>query len=170
MGLRHAGHPNPRVRARVPGLLLSWNTPRPSLSAAARAALLVLARDEDWGVRAEAGGALTAAHDGSSEFTDIIVGLLRDPVADVRACTAEAVAHSTARTAAVADALLALLDEDDLGTRLNAAYGLLLRDDPRTGEAIERVGPLSLPGFEHDHRLHAFWTWKWDRRERSDAE
>ncbi|QKW25984.1 hypothetical protein HUT11_07600 [Streptomyces seoulensis] len=88
----------------------------------------------------------------------------------MRACTAEAVAHSTARTAAVADALLALLDEDDLGTRLNAAYGLLLRDDPRTGEAIERVGPLSLPGFEHDHRLHAFWTWKWDRRERSDAE
>ncbi|WP_407284983.1 HEAT repeat domain-containing protein [Streptomyces sp. BP-8] len=164
------GEDTPYVRARVPDLLLSWDTPRPPLGAAARAALLILAGDGDWGVRAEAGRALTAAHDGSSEFTDVIVGLLRDPAVDVRACTAEAVADGVDRTAAVADALVALLDEDDLGTRLNAAYGLLRRDDPRTGEAIERVGPLSRPGFEHDHRLSAFWRWKWDREDRSAAE
>ncbi|MFE7778519.1 ankyrin repeat domain-containing protein [Streptomyces sp. NPDC057445] len=169
VGLRHAGHPDPRVRARVPDILLGWDTPRPPLGAAARAALLVLAGDEDRGVRAGAGGALIAAHDGSSEFTDLIVGLLRDPVADVRACTAEAVADGADRTAAVADALVALLDEDDLVTRLNAAYGLFRRDDPRTGQAIERVGPLPRPGFEHDHRLSAFRRWKWDRENPSAA-
>ncbi|MGW1728103.1 ankyrin repeat domain-containing protein [Streptomyces sp. NPDC002306] len=164
VGLRYAGHPDPRVRTRVPDLLVSWDAPRPPLGAAARAALLVLAGDEDWGVRAEAGGALAAAHDGSSEFTDVIVGLLQDPAAEVRART---VAAGADRTAAVADALQGLLDEDDLETRLNAAYGLLRRDDPRTGEAIERVGPLSRPGFEEDHRVSAFWSWKWDREDRS---
>ncbi|MFF1651499.1 HEAT repeat domain-containing protein [Streptomyces sp. NPDC058240] len=101
-GLRHAGHPDPRVRAQVPDLLLSSSTPPPPLDAAARAALISLAGDEDWGVRAGAGRALIAAHDGSPDFTDVIVGLLRDPVADVRACTAEAVADSVDRTVAVA--------------------------------------------------------------------
>ncbi|MEW1691448.1 ankyrin repeat domain-containing protein [Streptomyces sp. NPDC091265] len=168
VGLRHAAHPDPRVRGRVPDLLLGWATPRPLLDAA-RAALLVLAGDQDWGVRAMAGRALIAAHDGSSEFTDVIVGLLRDPVAGVRARTAEAVADGVDRKAAVADALVALLDEDDFGTRLNAAYGLLRRDDPRTGEAIERVRPLSRPGFEHDHRLSALWNWEWNREHRSAA-
>lgn len=166
VGLRHAGHPDPRVRASALGLLLSWDTPRPSIGAAARAALLVGAGDEDWGVRAQAGRALSAAHDGNREVTDAVVGLLRDPVAAVRACTAEAVADAadTAdRTAAIADALVSLLDEEDFGTRLNAAYGLLRRDDPRTGEAIEQIGTLSRPGFEHDHRLSAFWRWRWDR-------
>ncbi|MFE9876893.1 HEAT repeat domain-containing protein [Streptomyces sp. NPDC005784] len=167
VGLRHAGHRDPRVRVRVPDLLRSWDIPRPPLGAAARTALLGLAGDEDRGVRAEAGRVLTAAHDGSSEFTDVIVGLLRDPAAEVRACIAEAVADGAIRTAAVADALVALLDEDDFGTRLNAAYGLLRRDDPRTGEAIERVGPPPGTGFEHDHRLSAFWRWKWDSEDRS---
>ncbi|WP_329203420.1 ankyrin repeat domain-containing protein [Streptomyces sp. NBC_01435] len=169
-GLRYADHPDARVRAQVPDLLLSPNTPPPPLGAAARAALLSLAGDEDGGVRAEAGRALIEAHDGSPDFTDVIVGLLRDPVADVRARAAEAVADRTDRTAAVADALVDLLDEDDFRTRLNAAYGLLRRDHPRTGEAIERVGPLSRPGFEHDHRLSAFWRWKWDREDHSTAE
>lgn len=88
----------------------------------------------------------------------------------MRARTAEAVADSADHSAAVADALVALLDEDDFGTRLDAAYGLLRRDHPRTGEAIERVGPLSRPGFEHDHRLSALWTWKWDREDHPAAE
>ncbi|MET9255971.1 ankyrin repeat domain-containing protein [Streptomyces sp. NPDC003717] len=163
VGLRHAGHPDPRVRARVPDLLRGWDPPVPPLSAEARAALLVLARDADWLVRAGAGRVLTAVHDGSAEFTDVVVALLRDPVADARAFVAEGVANDVIRSPAVADALVALLDEADLGTRLNAAYALLRLDDPRTGEAIERVGPLSRPGYEHDHRLSAFWTWQRNR-------
>ncbi|WP_344176554.1 HEAT repeat domain-containing protein [Streptomyces albidochromogenes] len=163
VGLAHAGHPDPRVRAQVPDLLIGWDAPRPALGAAARAALRVLAEDEDWSVRAEAGGALASADDGSAECADVVVRLLGDPVGGVRAAAAEAVSQGADRTAAIADALVALLDDDDLGTRLNAAYGLLRRGDPRTGEAIERVGPLSRPGFEDDHRLSAFWSWKWDR-------
>ncbi|MGW6721741.1 hypothetical protein [Streptomyces sp. NPDC054995] len=111
------------------------------------------------------GGALAAAHDQSPGVTDAVVALLRDPVADVRACTVEAAADGTDGTAAVADALVALLDADDLGTRLNAAYGLLRRNDPRTGEAIARVGSHTRPGYEHDHRLSALWSWEWNNRD-----
>lgn len=164
VGLRHAGHPAPQVRARVPDLLLGGDTPSAPLGSAARTTLLGLAGDGDGDVRAAAGRALVAAHDAGPDSTDAVVRLLRDPVAAVRAGIAEAVAESAVDpTEAIADVLVRLLDEDDFGTRLNAAYGLLRRDDPRTGEAIERLGRLSRPGFEHDHRLSAFWRWKWDR-------
>ncbi|OCC11319.1 HEAT repeat domain-containing protein [Streptomyces sp. PTY087I2] len=165
VGRRHADHPDPRVRAQVPGLLLDRDEARPTLGAAARATLLELAGDGHGTVRAATGAALAAAHDGTPEFTDAVVALLRDPVADVRAVTAEAAAEGKDGTAAVADALMPLLDADDLGTRLNAAYGLLRRNDPRTGEAIARVGTHNRPGHEHDHGLSALWTWEWNNRE-----
>ncbi|MFG2763090.1 ankyrin repeat domain-containing protein [Streptomyces rubiginosohelvolus] len=165
VGLRHAGHPAPAVRAQVPGLLLDWDDARPTLGAAARATLLGLAGDGHGTVRAAAGAALAAAHDGSPEVTDAVVALLRDPVAGVRAVTAEAAADGKDGTAAIADALIPLLDADDLGTRLNAAYGLLRRNDPRTGEAIARVGSHTRPGYEHDHRLSALWSWEWNNRD-----
>ncbi len=164
VGLRHAGHPDPGVRAQVPGLLLDRDDAGPTLCAAARAMLLELARDEHGTVRAATGAALAAAHDGSTEFTNAVVALLRDPAADVRAVTAEAAADGKDGTAAVADALTALLDADDLKTRLNAAYGLLRRNDPRTGEAIARVGAHHRHGYEHDHRLSALRTWEWNNR------
>ncbi|MGW4669086.1 ankyrin repeat domain-containing protein [Streptomyces sp. NPDC004324] len=171
VGLRYAGHPAPQVRAQVPDLLLGLGegTPLRPLGAAARAALLVLAGDKDRTVRAGAARALVVAHDVSPGLTDTVVELLGDPVAKVRARTAEALAHSTNRDAVVADALAALLDEEDFTLRLHAAYGLLRRDDPRTGEAIERLGPLSRPGFEHDPRFSALWRWKWNREKRPAA-
>jgi hypothetical protein len=67
----------------------------------------------------------------------------------------------------VAQALVALVDEEDVLTRLNAAYGLLLRDDPRTDEAIERVGPLGA-GFEHDHRASAFRRRQWEKDQQKE--
>ncbi|MFF9343845.1 hypothetical protein ACF1CG_29315 [Streptomyces sp. NPDC014773] len=85
----------------------------------------------------------------------------------VAACDA-AVAHSAAgHPEEVADALAALLDEDDSETRLNAAFGLLRSNDPRTGEAIGRVGRPPHPAYEHDHRLSAFY--EWEREEGSRA-
>ncbi|MCZ4125891.1 ankyrin repeat domain-containing protein [Streptomyces sp. H39-S7] len=170
VGLLYRSHPDPRVRARVPDLLRGWATPHPPLVATARTALLVLAGDEDWGVRVQAGAVLVSENDGSSAFTEAVVGLLRDPVAEVRSGIAQAVADGAACPAAVADALLDLLDEEDFLTRLNAAYGLLRRDDPRTGDAIERLGALSRPGFEDDHRLSALWSWKWNRDHPSAAD
>ncbi|MET8969547.1 ankyrin repeat domain-containing protein [Streptomyces hydrogenans] len=169
VGLMYADHPDPRVRAQVPDLVRSWDTPPTPLDADARTVLSALAEDEDGAVRARAGRALVVAHEGSLEFTDVIVGLLGDPEADVRASVAEGVAHSADRTPAIADALAALLDEDVFDTRLNAAFGLLRRDDPRTADAIARVGPPPHPAYEHDHRLSAFWWWERDRRKGSGA-
>lgn len=182
LGLRYAGHPDPGVRSRVPDLLLAWND-RPSFGTAARAVLLAQARDEHWSVRVQAGVALVAAFDGSTEVTDAVVGLLRDPSAPARAGVAQAVANSAGRAPvvvdgvdratvvvadmdrapAVGDALAALLDDDDFMTRLDAAYGLLRRGDPRTASAVERAGDFSRPGFEHDHRLSALWSWQRER-------
>ncbi|MER7489046.1 HEAT repeat domain-containing protein [Streptomyces sp. NPDC126497] len=160
LGLRYAGHRDPRVRAKVPDLLIVWEDPSPIPGAEARAALLALAADEDWHVRAAAGGALCAARDGGPEVTDAVVALLRDPAAEVRAWMSETVTRCEDRSTAVADALFALLDEEDPSVRLNAAYALLRRKDPRTAEAVERVGPLSHFGPGPDHRLSTIWDWE----------
>jgi len=61
-----------------------------------------------------------------------------------------------------------LLGHDNQLVRLEAAYGLALRDDPRTEEAIERVGPLG-PGFEDDHRASEFWRWRWRKKNPTDT-
>ncbi|MYY04573.1 MULTISPECIES: hypothetical protein [unclassified Streptomyces] len=89
-----------------------------------------------------------------------------DPLA--RHAAAEQLASSPDRSAAVADALAALTGEENQWTRLEAAYGLAPRDDPRAAEAIERVGHLG-EGYEHDHRAGALWTWQWDRKKPSPA-
>ncbi|MFI8500651.1 hypothetical protein ACIGFK_19470 [Streptomyces sp. NPDC085524] len=72
VGLRHAGHPSPDVRVRVPDLVFDWRAfhlpPGP-----AEDALLRLATDEDPRVRSKAGGQLVFGDDGSSEFTDALV-------------------------------------------------------------------------------------------------
>lgn len=98
---------------------------------AARAALLTLLRDTDAEAR------------------------LRACEAGMRGEAAAALASSPDRTLALSDAQAASLGEDNHIVRLEAAYGLALRDDPRTAEAIERIGPLG-DGFEHDHRADEF--------------
>ncbi|WP_329557380.1 HEAT repeat domain-containing protein [Streptomyces sp. NBC_00696] len=94
------------------------------------------------------------------EITRALLSLAEAPDADVRGEAAAALAGSPDRTPAVADALAVLLGEDNQLVRLEAAYGLALRDDPRTAEAIERVGPLG-DGFEHDPRVDGLWRWRW---------
>lgn len=69
-------------------------------------------------------------------------------------------AASGDRTAEVADALAALLDEDELRVRLEGAYGLSLRDDLRTALASEWVGELTGPEYEYDDRAEAIWRWQ----------
>ena len=63
---------------------------------------------------------------------------------------------------------MTLLGHDNQLVRLEAAYGLALRDDPRTEEAIERVGPLG-PGFEDDHRASEFWRWRRRKKNPTDT-
>ncbi|MET9468458.1 ankyrin repeat domain-containing protein [Streptomyces sp. NPDC006544] len=114
VGLRHAGHPSPAVRAEVPDLVFDWATWRTPLGAA-REALLLLAADVDPGVRRRAGDALSVADDGSGDIISAIVGLLRDPEFEVRKDTArhiEAVGGEIVRVPAVAEALRAVRDED----------------------------------------------------------
>ncbi|GGR53991.1 HEAT repeat domain-containing protein [Streptomyces roseolus] len=160
LGLRYATHPDARVRARVPTLLRSRATPPAPPDAAVRAALLVLAGDDDRAVRTSAGRVMGAEHDGGAAFTNVVARLLRDPEVQVRAGVAEAAAAGDDRSPELADALAALLDDHDFDTRLSAAYGLLRRGDPRTGDAIGRLGQPPHPAYEHDHRLSALFRWE----------
>lgn len=164
IGLRYAGHPDPRVRREVPCALSTDCVPR---TAAASAALLTLMRDPDAEVRLRACTVSMRDDDLLPEITQALLLLIEDPDADPRGAAAAALAGSRDRTPAVADALAALLDEDNQLVRLEAAYGLALRDDPRTAEAIERVGPLG-DGFEHDHRADELRRWRW-RKDNSAA-
>lgn len=157
IGLRHADHPDPRVRREVPYALCADYVPR---SPAARAALRTLLRDPDAEVRLRACAASMRDGDLLPEIIRALLLLAEAPDADVRGEAAAALAGSPDRTPDVADALAVLLGEENQLVRLEAAYGLALRDDPRTAEAIERVGPLG-DGFEHDHRADEFWRWRW---------
>ncbi|GHA78266.1 HEAT repeat domain-containing protein [Streptomyces termitum] len=165
IGLRYAGHPDPRVRREVPCALSADSD---SLSSAAKTALLTLLRDQDAEVRLRACTASMRDDDLLPEAIPALLVLTEDPDADVRSAAAAALSGSRDHTLAVADALAALLDEDSQSVRVEAAYGLALRDDPRTAEAIEKVGPLG-EGFEHDHRVDELWRWRW-RKENSPAE
>ncbi|MFF2348587.1 HEAT repeat domain-containing protein [Kitasatospora sp. NPDC058115] len=156
LGLRHAGHPDPRVRREVPYLL------SPELTGpgeAATAALLVLADDPDGAVRASVADALETPGVFAPDVREALLRLLRDSDLAVRARAAATLAGSGDRTAAVTEALAALLDEEHRTLRLEAAYALARRDDPRTEDAYARVGPLG-PGFEHDHRVSAHWQYR----------
>lgn len=161
IGLRHAAHPDPRVRREVPYALSKEYEPR---SPAARDALRTLTRDPDAGVRL---AACTAAMGDDSLLPDLtraLLLLLKEPDASVRSTAAARLATSWNRTPAVADALAALLDDGDQNVRLEAGYGLAKRDDPRTADAIARVGPL---GDLHvdDHRVSALWSWEWEKKQ-----
>ncbi|MEV8125309.1 HEAT repeat domain-containing protein [Streptomyces sp. NPDC085944] len=153
-GLHHASHPDPRVRLRATTVLDASE----ARSRETRTALLTLLGDSDARVRLEACRAGLQDDALLAPAAEELVRLAEGPYEQLRGGVAEALASSRARTPAVADALAALLADGNHLVRLEAAYGLALRDDPRTGEAIERVGPLGV-GFEHDHRVDALWDW-----------
>ncbi|MCN9242310.1 HEAT repeat domain-containing protein [Streptomyces sp. RY43-2] len=165
IGLRHADHPDPRVRREVPYALCVECTPR---TPEARTALRGLMVDPDAEVRLRACTMSLGDDDLRPEAIRALLLLAKAPDAGVRGPAAAALAGSRDRTPAIADALAALLDEDDRLVRLEAAYGLAVRDDPRTAEAIERVGPLG-EGFEYDHRADALWRWRWRQENAADV-
>ncbi|MFK0017732.1 HEAT repeat domain-containing protein [Streptomyces sp. NPDC090798] len=161
IALRHAGHPHPRVRRRASDILCGQDAPHPP---AVRTALLTLARDPDPDVCVSACEVVAQWGDLAPEIAQALFALVQGPDAGFRADAAGVLAASRDRTAAVADALAALLDDADLRVRLAAASGLARRDDPRTEEAIERVGPLG-PDFEYDRHAEALWRWKWHKED-----
>ncbi|MDJ0385681.1 HEAT repeat domain-containing protein [Streptomyces sp. G-G2] len=122
----------------------------------------VLAGDPEASVRAEAGSSLGGG-DTTAGTRDLLASLLRDPEQGVRRAVAHSLATSLDGTPAVAELLLPLLDARDQMLRLEAAFGLGLREDPRTPEACERVGPLG-PEFEHDIRADELGRWKLRQR------
>lgn len=157
IGLRHAGHPDPRVRRKVSACL--WWPDRP-LTAAATAALRALTLDPDDEVRFDAARILLGGEAGRpDELRAVVRDLVRDPHSPVRGAAAEALAESDDRTADATALLLALLDSDDRIVRLIGAYGLALRDDPYTPQAyarVEELGPIHRP----DHRANALEDWR----------
>ncbi|MFF7182315.1 HEAT repeat domain-containing protein [Streptomyces sp. NPDC008121] len=167
LGLLFADHPHPPVRAEAACALAGEE----ARSSAARAALLGLARDPDARVRAMAGDMLARTHDLTPEVTDALLALVADRDDEVRGRAAAALAGSRDRSPAAAAALWGLLDEDDPSLRLEGAFGLALRDDPRTEEAYRRAGPSAGTEFEHDHRPTQLLHYRWRARDRSaDAE
>lgn len=160
IGLRYVGHSDPSVRSEAVFCLSRERTAR---SDAATSALLGLVHDPEPEVRASVAQAF------ASRFTpdnllepairDALLLLIRDDALCVRRHAAQSLAGSDDRTTPTLDALLALLDEEDKDLRLEAAWALARRSDPRTEEAYERVGPLD-PFSEHDHRLLALWRYR----------
>ncbi|AQT73753.1 HEAT repeat domain-containing protein [Streptomyces sp. fd1-xmd] len=153
VGLRHAGHADARVRREVPGLFDRPLTPR------AAGAVRNLCRDPDAGVRAAAVEVL--AREGMpAEGRPLLLALLDDADAQVARRAAYATAWSADRSPEITEALVRLLDAEDQDVRLSAAYGLALRDDPRTVGAYARGGRLDSPEFEHDPRADGLWRWR----------
>ncbi|MFZ3499505.1 HEAT repeat domain-containing protein [Streptomyces sp. 5.8] len=168
IGLRRAGHPDPGVRRRVPGLFNWWPSEAATrvLSPEVRRALRVLCRDENGEVRAEAAGVL-AGEDPEAEDLALLPDLLGDPDPEVVRRTLRGLGSVTRGVPEVAELLVRCLDSDDQEVRLGAAQCLAVRDDPRTPEAYAKVGPLG-PEYEHDYRADGLWRWKW--RNRPDRE
>lgn len=152
LGLRHAGHADARVRRELPGLF-----GRPLTPQAARA-VRELCRDPDAGVRAAAAEALGGEESAEGD-RPVLLALLHDDDRHVVRRAVLATARGADRSPEVTEALLRLLGAEEQDTRLSAAYGLALRDDPRTPEAYARVGALG-PEHEHDYRADGLWRWK----------
>ncbi|MFC9296503.1 HEAT repeat domain-containing protein [Streptomyces sp. NPDC057011] len=156
IGLRYAGHPDPRVRREVPDCL-SWSG-RP-LTPGGGAALRALTRDPDDQVRFTAALTLLAEeHEDPERPRAVVRDLVRDPHSPVHGGAADYLAASDDRTADATALLLGLLDTDDRVLRLIGAYGLALRNDPRTPEAYARVLELG-PIYQPDHRRNALVDW-----------
>ncbi|MFD8861047.1 HEAT repeat domain-containing protein [Streptomyces vinaceus] len=152
IGLRRAAHPDPGVRRRVPGLF------RPPLSPDVRRALRDLCRDGDGAVRASAAEVLAGEEPGQ-EHRELLSDLLRDPDPEVVRRTVRALGRAADGPPETAELLVRCLDSEDQDIRLSAAYGLAVRDDPRTPGAYARIGPLR-PGYEHDPRMDGLWRWR----------
>ncbi|MFI1815198.1 HEAT repeat domain-containing protein [Streptomyces sp. NPDC020422] len=158
IGLRYISHADPRVRSAA---VYCVSRER------AASALLGLADDPDPEVRA------TVAEAFSSQYTpdrplepavrDALLVLVRDECLWVRRPAAASLAGYDDRSAAVLDAFLALLDEEDNDLRLEAAWALARRDHPRTEEAYARVGPLDVFS-EYDHRPSGLWSYRANNR------
>ncbi|MFF3020819.1 HEAT repeat domain-containing protein [Streptomyces sp. NPDC057939] len=149
-GLRYAGHPDVRVRRGVPQLL--DGSPDPGAWRAVRG----LGRDPDSEVRRRVAEALDG---GREEDREVMLALLGDEDPEVRAWAVNATGFWADRSPEIGEALWGQLDAEDGEARLDVAFTLARRNDPRTREAYERVGPLG-PEYEGDHRLDGLWRWE----------
>jgi hypothetical protein len=159
IGLRFADHPDPRVRSRVPDLILQGTPPTETVGTV----LLALSRDPDPEVRRFTAEVLSA--DLTPALRGALLTLARDTDSGVRVGAALSLGKSADRTAEVADALVALLGDDNQLLRLEIVYALTRRDDPRTDHAWERVGELPpdfgvIHGQQEDHRILAYWDYQ----------
>ncbi|MFI9152786.1 hypothetical protein [Streptomyces sp. NPDC053367] len=131
VGLACRAHPDPRIRAWVPNLLSAGE----ALGAGGLAAVRVLARDPDAGVRASVCHWL--CHQGSGESAVPGIG----------------------------DMLWDLSRDERQRIRIHAVAGLANRDDPRCVEAEARIGPLEEGLADEHLPLQAVWHYRRRREE-----
>ncbi|WP_307853319.1 HEAT repeat domain-containing protein [Kitasatospora sp. RG8] len=140
---------------------------RTARSDAATSALLGLVHDPEPDVRASVAQTFAPRFTPDNRLApairDALLLLVRDGTLWVRRQAAQSLAGSDDRTTPTLDAFLALLDEEDKDLRLEAAWALARRGDPRTEEAYERVGPLDAFS-EHDHRTSGLWQYRASNR------
>ncbi|MGW1774733.1 HEAT repeat domain-containing protein [Streptomyces sp. NPDC002104] len=151
VGVRRAGHPDPGVLREVPGLLARPLSPR------GLHAVRALCRHTDAAVRTAAAEVL-AGEELAEADRERVAALLRDADPVVARWTAYALGRGADRSPETAELLVERLGSGDTHVRLSAAYGLALRDDPRTPEAYARIGPLG--PYADDIRAEGLWRWR----------
>ncbi|MFF2998769.1 HEAT repeat domain-containing protein [Streptomyces sp. NPDC057950] len=145
------------MRSQVPDLIRQGPTP----TEVATQTLFALPRDPDPEVRNSVVGTM-GGRSLTTEFRDALLTLIRNTDFQVGARAAISLGNSDDGTAAVTDALVVLLDDQDQDQllRLEIIYALAHRDDSRTEDAWEHVGELP-PDFgempqQEDHRILAY--------------
>lgn len=159
LGLRHATHAHPKVRAQaayVMGDAEGLFTPEGT------AAVRALLRDPDPWVRVETCDAAQRDPGLRPEVVGTLIALIAGPPGEPRTTAAYRLAflHSPEPAPDVCDTVFALRDDPDQEIRLNAAAALARRDDPRTPQALERIGPPERELSEYDDRVDAIRRWE----------
>ncbi|MGW0884473.1 hypothetical protein [Streptomyces sp. NPDC002671] len=94
------------------------------------------------------------------ESLDAVLGLARDPDADVRASTCHLLMHYRGPGPKIADALLELARDERQRTRIYAVAALAHRDDPRCVEAKAHIGPIEADLAEEHLPVLAVWYYQ----------
>ncbi|OQD55147.1 hypothetical protein BM536_017630 [Streptomyces phaeoluteigriseus] len=101
---------------------------------------------------------------GSSDgVREALLVLMTDADTAVRREACFTVGRSRDRAPVLAEAMAALLGDEDRQVQVAAVMGLALHDDERCVEAARRLGPQQSGVLAEEHHLDAVWRYEWRR-------